>query len=213
MRAIRFHSHGGPEVLQVDEVPVPTPAAGEVRIRVEAAGINFIDVYLRSGFYPSGPLPAVAGKEGAGVVEAVGPGVDGIQPGDRVGFFDAAGSYAEQVLLPAARAIPLPEGISTRVAAAVLLQGMTAHYLTWGIRPLSSGDRVLIHAIAGGVGLLAAQMAKVAFEKENENKEFYGSKIKTARFFMTRMLPEADARFKMILAGAAPLMDMKEAEF
>ena len=162
MRAVRFHEHGGAGVLRLDDVPEPVPAEGEIRIRCEAAGVNFIDVYLRSGFYPTGPLPAVAGKEGAGVVDAVGAGVAGIAVGDRVGFFSAAGSYAEQVLLPAEMAIPLPDGISTQTAAAALLQGMTAHYLTRGIRPLEKGDRVLIQAVAGGVGLLATQMAKLA---------------------------------------------------
>ena len=161
MKAIRFHQHGGPEALRLDEVPSPDPGPGEVRVRVEVAGVNFIDVYLRTGYYPSGPLPAVAGKEGAGVIDAVGPDVDGFAAGDRVAFWDATGSYAEQVVLPADRAIPVPRDIDMRSAVALTLQGMTAHYLTQSIHPVGSGDRVLIHAAAGGVGLLAIQMAKL----------------------------------------------------
>lgn len=162
MKAIRFHRHGGPEVLQLDEVPVPGPGPGEVRVAVRAAGLNFIDTYLRTGFYDSGPLPALAGREGAGVVDAVGPGGAGVREGDRVAFCDAPGSYAEQVVLRAERAIPLPEGIDFHTGAALPLQGMTAHYLTHTICPLRPGDRVLVHAAAGGVGQLAVQMAKLA---------------------------------------------------
>jgi NADPH2:quinone reductase len=162
MKAIRFHRNGGPEVLQLDDVPVPAPGRGEVRVAVHAAGINFIDVYLRSGYYPSGPLPAGAGKEGSGVVEAVGPGVDEPAVGDRVAFVDAAGAYAERVVLAAERTIPLPEGVGFEAGAALPLVGMTAHYLTHTIRPLTPGDRVLIQAVAGGVGLLATQMAKIS---------------------------------------------------
>lgn len=169
MQAVRYHRHGGPEVLVLDELPLPEPGRGEILVRVEAAGVNFIDVYLRTGFYSGGDLPLTAGKEGAGIVEALGPGVSGVEGavpdlklGDRVAFFDAAGAYASHVILPARRAVPVPEGVSGRTAAAALLQGMTAHYLTWGIRPLQEGDRVLIHAVAGGVGLLATQMAKLA---------------------------------------------------
>lgn len=162
MRAIRFHEHGGPEVLRLDEVPLPEPGPGEVRVKIAAAGVNFLDTYLRTGFYPSGPLPARAGKEGSGVVDAVGPGVAEVTVGDRVCFWDAAGAYAEAVVIPAARAIPLPDGVDFRTGAALPLQGMTAHYLTRTIGRLGAGDRVLIHAAAGGVGLLAVQMAKLA---------------------------------------------------
>jgi len=161
MKAIRYHTPGGPEVLRIDELPTPEPQAGEVRIALRAAGVNFIDVYLRNGLYPSA-LPAIAGKEGAGVVDAVGPGVDDVAAGDRVAFFDAQGSYAEAVVLRADRVIPLPSGVSFDDGAALPLQGMTAHYLTHTIHPLGPGDRVLIHAAAGGVGLLAVQMAKLA---------------------------------------------------
>jgi NADPH2:quinone reductase len=156
-------------VLRLEEVPLPEPGRGQVRVRVAAAGVNFIDVYKRTGFYDGGPLPVVPGQEGAGVVDAVGPGVDGVGAGDRVCFWDAAGTYAEAVLVAAARAIPVPgEGaaglrpVDLHAAAALPLQGMTAHYLTHGIAPLAPGQVVLIHAAAGGVGLLAVQMAKIA---------------------------------------------------
>jgi NADPH:quinone reductase len=166
MRAIQFHSKGGPEVLQLDEVPLPSPGPGEIRIALRFAGVNFIDTYFRNGLYDPGPLPARVGKEGAGVVTAVGVGVgDGVgapRVGDRVAFWDADGSYADEVLLPAARALALPAELSFEIGAALPLQGMTAHYLVHGIRPVSPGDTVLIHAAAGGVGLLATQLAKRA---------------------------------------------------
>jgi NADPH2:quinone reductase len=163
MKAIRFHEHGGPEVLRLEEVPLPEPGAGEARVRVRFAGVNFIDVYRRTGYYPvPGGLPAVPGGEAAGVVEAVGPGVAEVAPGDRVACWDAAGAYAEAVVHRAERLLPLPDGVGWEAGAALPLQGMTAHYLTHTIRPLGEGDTVLIHAAAGGVGLLAVQMAKLA---------------------------------------------------
>lgn len=168
MKAIRIHQHGGPEVLRLDDVPVPEPGEGEIRVRLAYTGLNFIDTYHRTGYYPYGPLPAVPGGEGAGVVEAVGRGAGGVESGDRVCFWDARGTYAEAVVLPAARAIPLPTAggdereVGLDVAAALTLQGMTAHYLTHTVRPLAAGDTVLVHAAAGGVGLLAVQMAKIA---------------------------------------------------
>ncbi|HUO86509.1 MAG TPA: quinone oxidoreductase [Thermoanaerobaculia bacterium] len=168
MRAVRIHQHGGAEALVLDEVELPQPQRGEVRVKVAAAGVNFIDVYHRTGYYPVGDLPAVLGREGAGYVDAVGGGVDGLAEGDRVAFADASGSYAEQVTLPADRVIPLREAaagereVDLHAAAALPLQGMTAHYLTHGIRPLAPGETVLIHAAAGGVGQLAVQMAKIA---------------------------------------------------
>ncbi|MEO8274717.1 MAG: quinone oxidoreductase [Thermoanaerobaculia bacterium] len=162
MRAIRLHRVGGPEVLQLDSIDVPTPGPGEVRVGMRFAGINFIDTYLRSGLYDPGPLPAIAGKEGGGVVTAVGPGVTSLRIGDRVSFFEGSGSYADEVVLPAARAVPLPEGLSFEKGVALTLQGMTAHYLVHGIRPVVAGEKVLIHAVAGGVGLLATQLAKRA---------------------------------------------------
>ncbi len=161
-----FTARAVPRCLQLDEIPVPVPGAGEVRIALRFAGVNFIDTYFRSGLYDAGPLPARVGKEGAGVVTAVGEGVgDGMvgpRVGDRVAFWNASGSYADEVLLPAARALPLPDALSFELGAALPLQGMTAHYLVHGIRPVVSGDTVLIHAAAGGVGLLACQLAKRA---------------------------------------------------
>ena len=162
VRAVRFHRTGGPEVLQIDDVPVPEPGPGEVRVMIRHAGVNFLDLYLRSGSYDPGTLPATAGKEGAGVVDAVGPGVGAPAVGDRVAFFDARGAYAEAVVIPAERTIPVPPALDDLQAAALPLQGMTARYLTREIRPLGPGDRVLIHAAAGGVGHLAVQMAKRA---------------------------------------------------
>jgi NADPH2:quinone reductase len=149
-------------VLVLDQVPRPEPGPGEIRIRIAHAGVNFVDTYLRTGAYDPGPLPATAGKEGAGRVDATGPGVEDIAPDDRVAFFDANGSYAEWVVIPAVRAIPLPPAIDDLQAAALPLQGMTARYLTHEIRPLAAGDTVLVHAAAGGVGHLAVQMAKHA---------------------------------------------------
>ena len=162
MRAIRYHRTGEPEVLTVEELELPEPGPNEVRVRLRYAGVNFIDVYLRRGTYDPGALPAIAGKEGAGIVEAVGSAVSEIAVGDRVAFCDAGGSYAEAVIVRAERAIAVPDGVDDRLAAALPLQGMTAHYLTHAIQPLRLGDRVLIHAAAGGVGHLAVQMAKLA---------------------------------------------------
>ncbi|HEX6199013.1 MAG TPA: quinone oxidoreductase [Thermoanaerobaculia bacterium] len=160
MQAIRVHEHGGPEVLRLEDIPLPEPGEGEARVRVRFAGVNFIDVYRRTGFYPvPGGLPAVPGGEASGVVEAVGPGVTEVAEGDRVAFWDAAGAYAEAVVHRAERLLPLPDDVSFEAGAALPLQGMTAHYLTRGIE---EGDTVLVHAAAGGVGLLAVQMAKLA---------------------------------------------------
>ncbi|MDE1161252.1 MAG: quinone oxidoreductase [Acidobacteriaceae bacterium] len=161
MRAIQITQTGGPEVLQLAELPQPSPANGQVLVRVQAAGINFIDVYLREGRYPQ-PLPAVPGLEGAGVVAEVGSGVDGFKRGDRVAWASARGSYAEYVLVAASDLIPVPEAVTLDDAAAVMLQGMTAHYLANDTYKIRTGDSVLIHAGAGGVGLLLTQMAKAA---------------------------------------------------
>ena len=163
IHAVRFHEHGGPEVFRVEEVPRPEPGEGEVRVGVRFAGVNFIDVYRRTGFYPvPGGLPAIPGAEASGVVEAVGPGVTEVSVGDRVAFWDASGAYAGAVVHRAERLLPLPDGVDFEAGATLPLQGMTAHYLTHTIRPLGPGDTVLIHAAAGGVGLLAVQMAKLA---------------------------------------------------
>jgi NADPH2:quinone reductase len=159
VRAILVRERGGPEVLRLDEVPEPEPGPGQARVRIAAAGVNFIDVYHRTGLYPV-ELPSVPGVEAAGVVDAVGPGVEGVAPGDRVGWVMLRGAYAERAVVPADRLVPLPDAIAPEDAAAVLLQGMTAHYLVRSTRPLTSGDTALVHAAAGGVGLLLVQMAK-----------------------------------------------------
>jgi NADPH:quinone reductase len=158
VKAIRVHATGGPEVLRLEEVPVPVPAAGQVVIRVEAAGVNFVDVYHRQGLYPVS-LPFTPGREAAGVIERVGEGVTTCRAGDRVASESLIGGYAEYVLGAAERIVPLPQEISSRVAAAVLLQGLTAHYLAFSTYPLRSGDTCLVHAAAGGVGLLLCQIA------------------------------------------------------
>ena len=159
MKAIRVESFGGPEALRLAELPEPVAGPGQLCVRVEAAGVNFIDVYHRTGLYPN-PLPLVPGQEGAGTVERVGPGVEGFRAGDRVGWASVMGGYAERALVPAASAVRLPERVDARAAAAVLLQGMTAHYLCTSTYPLKPGDTCLVHAAAGGVGLLLVQMAK-----------------------------------------------------
>ncbi len=160
-RAIVVHETGGPEQLSWEEREVGAPAAGQVRIAVGAAGVNFIDVYFRTGLYPR-PVPFVSGMEGAGVVEAVGEGVADLAVGDRVAWAMQPGSYAEQVLAPAAILVPVPASVSDEVAAAVMLQGMTADYLVRGCRSTRAGDLALVHAGAGGVGLLLIQMLKRA---------------------------------------------------
>lgn len=162
MKAVRFHEHGGPDVFRFEDLPLPEPGEGEVRVGVRFVGVNFIDIYRRTGFYPVPELPIIPGAEASGVVEAVGPGVTEVAEGDRVAFWDAPGAYAEAVVHRAERLLPLPEGVGFEAGATLPLQGMTAHYLTHTIRPLAAGDSVLIQAAAGGVGLLAVQMAKAA---------------------------------------------------
>lgn len=159
MKAIRVHEYGGREVLRYDDIEQPQPQAGQALVRVEATGVNFIDVYQRSGQYKL-PLPLTLGSEAAGVVEAVGAGVDDLQPGDRVAFAGQIGAYAEYIAVPAARLVPVPANVDSATAAAVMLQGMTAHYLAYSTFPIQSGQQVLIHAAAGGVGLLLVQLAK-----------------------------------------------------
>jgi len=159
MKAICVESHGGPEALRLMDLPEPTPTEGQLLVRVEAAGVNFIDVYHRTGLYPN-PLPLTLGLEGAGVVAGVGPGAAGFREGDRVTWTKAPGSYAETALVPAEQAVVVPEAVETRTAAAVMLQGLTAHYLCHDTYPLKAGDTCLVHAAAGGVGLLLVQMAK-----------------------------------------------------
>jgi NADPH2:quinone reductase len=159
MLAIRVHETGGPEKLKADDVPLPEPAAGEVRFRVEAAGVNFVDTYHRSGLYPL-KTPFTLGIEAAGVVTAVGAGVTEFQVGDRVATARAAGGYAEEAIAPAAQTVPVPAGMSSQQAAATMLQGITAHFLASDTFPLRAGHSALVHAAAGGVGLLLVQIAK-----------------------------------------------------
>ncbi len=159
MQAIRVHAPGGPEVLHLEEVPVPSPGAGEALVRLEAAGVNFIDVYKRTGLYKM-PLPGTLGEEGSGTVVEVAAGVTGVTAGDRVAWAGAMGSYADYAVIPVAKLVPLPVSVDVAVGAAVMLQGMTAHYLATSIYPLKEGDRCLVHAAAGGVGLLLVQIAK-----------------------------------------------------
>jgi len=156
--AIRIHEVGGPEVLQWEEVDVGEPGPGQLRLRQEAVGLNFIDVYHRSGLYPQ-HLPFTPGTEGAGIVEAVGADVTHVKKGDRVAYASAIGGYAEERLIDADRVVKLPKGISTEQAAAMMLQGMTAQMLLRSVFPVQEGDTILIHAAAGGVGLIMCQWA------------------------------------------------------
>ena len=159
MRAIRIHEVGGPEVLRYESVERPSPGAGQALVRVEAAGMNFIEVYQRTGLYKV-QLPFIPGSEAAGAVVEVGSGVTSVRVGDRVASQNFAGSYAEFSVAPAERLVKLPDGVSTRTGAAVMLQGMTAHYLACSTFPLKSGHVCLVHAAAGGVGLLLCQIAR-----------------------------------------------------
>ncbi|MDE2234852.1 MAG: quinone oxidoreductase [Gammaproteobacteria bacterium] len=157
--AIRMHATGGPEVLRWEEVQVGKPGAGQVLVRNTAVGLNFVDTYFRSGLYPSA-LPTTLGREGAGVVEAVGPKVKEFKPGDRVAYVDPSGSYAELLLRPAERLVKIPAGISERTAAAMMLKGMTAEYLLRRTYKVKRGDTILVHAAAGGVGQILCQWAR-----------------------------------------------------
>jgi NADPH:quinone reductase len=159
VKAIQIHETGGPEVLRLEEVPDPQPGPGEAVVRLEAIGVNFIEVYQRTGLYRS-PLPFTPGGEGAGRVVAVGRDVSGVKPGDRVASTSLRGSYAELARVPVDKLVPVPDEVETSVAAAVLLQGITAHYLATSTYHLAQGSWCLIHAAAGGVGLLLCQIAK-----------------------------------------------------
>jgi NADPH2:quinone reductase len=159
MRAIRVHRTGGPEELKVETAPDPVPGPGQARIRVAYAGVNFIDVYHRTGLYPQ-PLPLIPGSEAAGVVEAIGAGVTDVRVGDRVAHAMAIGSYAEQMVVDAWKLVPVPASVGLDQAAALMLQGLTTHYLTHSSFPLRAGHVSLVHAAAGGVGLLLCQVAK-----------------------------------------------------
>jgi NADPH2:quinone reductase len=159
MKAIRVLENGGPEVLRYEDVTEPQPRNGEVLVRLAAAGINYIDVYRRSGMYPV-PLPFIPGTEGAGTVTALGDGVTGFSVGDRVAYEGPLGAYAQVQAVPAAKLVKIPDGVATDVAAAVMLQGMTAHYLATSTYPLAPGMTCLVHAAAGGTGGLLVQIAK-----------------------------------------------------
>jgi len=159
MRVIRVHEYGGPEVLRYDDVPLPEPGVGEALVRIGAVGVNFVDIYQRTGLYP-GQLPMTPGREAAGVIDAVGPGVSDIQRGDRVVYAGHVGSYGEYAIVPVWMLVPIPNSLDARQAAAVMLQGLTAHYLAYSTYPLRPGETALIHAAAGGVGLLLVQMAR-----------------------------------------------------
>ena len=160
MRAIQVNSYGGPETLEVAEIDAPQPGPGQLLVDVAASGVNYIDTYQRSGLYPV-PLPLVPGLEGAGTVSAIGDGVTEFAVGDRVAWAAAPRSYAERAVVDADRAVPVPDGVADDVAAALLLQGMTAHYLATSTYPVQPGDTVLVHAAAGGVGLLLTQLVKL----------------------------------------------------
>jgi NADPH2:quinone reductase len=160
MKAIRIHAPGGPEAMRLEDVPQPAPKAGEAVVKIDAAGLNYIDVYFRSGLYKA-EYPLTLGLEAGGTVTAVGPNVTEVKVGDKVAYTGVPGAYAEHAAVPAARLVVLPAGVSTKQGAAAMLQGMTAHYLATSTYPLKSGDTCLVHAAAGGVGLLLCQMAKM----------------------------------------------------
>jgi len=159
MKAIRVHQYGGPEALAMEDIPAPEPGKGEALVRIDTIGVNFIDVYQRMGLYRS-PLPFTPGNEGEGVVVKAGPGADEVKSGDRVAYAGVLGSYTQFAVVPSWRLVRLPPGLPAGWGAALMLQGMTAHYLTHAAYPLQTGDACLVHAAAGGVGLLLTQMAK-----------------------------------------------------
>ncbi len=159
MKAIRVHQCGGPEVMKYEEVPLPEPGAGEARVKIEAIGLNFVDTYQRSGLYPL-KAPFTPGMEGAGIVDAVGEKVTEVKKGDRVAYAMVPGSYREYAVVPSSRLVQLPQNLDTRSAAALMLQGLTAHYLAHSTYRLNKGVTALVHAAAGGVGLLLIQIAK-----------------------------------------------------
>ncbi|HVS32221.1 MAG TPA: quinone oxidoreductase [Thermoanaerobaculia bacterium] len=193
MHAIRVNTPGGPDVLHYAELDKPSPGDGEALVRLEAIGVNYLDVYHRSGLYKM-PMPFTPGSEGAGVVESAGNGVTGVGPGDRVAYAMVPGAYAEYAVVPAARLVPIPAGIDGRTAAAAVLQGMTAHYLVSSTWPLKSGQSALVHAAAGGVGGLLVQMAKA----------------RGARVFATASTP----KLEMVRAlGADVVIDYTTADF
>ena len=159
MKAIRIHQFGGQDALQYEDLPVPAPGSGEARLKIETIGVNFVDVYQRVGLYKLA-LPFTLGQEAAGIVDAIGPDVTEVKVGDRVVYTSVMGSYAEYAVVPAWRLVPVPDGVSAADAAAVLLQGLTAHYLAYSTYPLQRGETALVHAAAGGLGALLVQIAK-----------------------------------------------------
>ncbi len=159
MKAVRIHATGGPEVLTLEDIDLSSPGSAEARVRIEASGVNYVDIYQRSGLYPM-TLPVTLGQEAAGVVEAVGPGVTDVRAGDRVAYTSVLGAYAEAANVPVSVLVPVPQGVDTQLAAAIMLQGTTAHFLAVSTYPLKHGDTALVHAAAGGVGLLLVQIAK-----------------------------------------------------
>lgn len=159
MKAVRVHQYGGLEVLKYEDVSLPEPGENEARVKIEAIGVNFIDIYHRIGRY-QGPLPLTLGQEAAGIVDAIGPNVKDVKPGDRVVFASVQGTYAEYVIAPVWRLVPIPVEVNAQQAAAVILQGMTAHYLTHSTYPLKRGETALVHAAGGGTGQLLVQIAK-----------------------------------------------------
>jgi NADPH2:quinone reductase len=160
MKAVRVHQYGGLEALKYEDVSLPEPGEGEARVKIEAVGVNFIDIYHRIGRY-QGALPLTLGQEAAGTVDAVGLGVTEVKPGDRVAYASVQGAYAEYAIVPAWRLVTIPAGVDTQTATAVMIQGMTAHYLTHSTYPLKSGETALVHAAGGGTGQLLVQLAKL----------------------------------------------------
>jgi len=159
MKTVRVHQYGGLESLKYEDLPIPNPGEGEARVKIEAIGVNFIDIYHRLGRY-QGTLPLTLGQEAAGTVAAVGPNVTDVKPGDRVAYASVQGSYAEYAIVPAWRLVPIPTGVDTQQAAAAMIQGMTAHYLTSSTYPIKAGETALVHAAGGGTGQLLVQVAK-----------------------------------------------------
>ncbi|GJD48503.1 Quinone oxidoreductase 1 [Methylobacterium crusticola] len=159
-KAIRVHEYGGPEVMRYEDVAVGAPGPGQIRVRQTAIGVNFIDIYFRSGLYKAPQLPFTPGNEGAGAVVAVGEGVTGFKPGDRVAYGSVSGAYAEEVVIDARMVVPVPDGIDDETAAAMMLKGLTTQYLLRRTYKVAPGDTILFHAAAGGVGLIATQWAK-----------------------------------------------------
>ena len=203
--AIRVHEHGGPDKLLWEEVPRPEPKPGEALVRHEAVGLNYIDVYFRTGLYKAPSMPVTIGMEGAGVVEAVGQGVSDVKPGDRVAYAGALGAYAEARSVPAEKLVKIPEGVESQQAAAMMLQGMTAQFLIRRCHRVEKGETILVHAAAGGVGLILCQWAKhlgatvIGVVSTPEKAELVKAHGAAHALLTTEDLP---ARVKQITGGA-----------